>query len=110
MPANESSHKTNAPAPIPTSNLHLLNNTSIATDSDSMGNQHVFFQDSTGAVRHAIRLIQSNDWTIDEISPVPSGAKMHTPLTALIFTRSRVSEEEVSQICLQLKSSIIICN
>lgn len=75
-----------------------------------MGNQHVFFQDSTGAVRHAIRLIQSNDWTIDKISPVPSGAKMHTPLAALIFIRPRVLEEEVSQICLKLKSSVIICN
>lgn len=110
MLANESSHKADASAPIPASSLHLLNNTSIATDSDRMGNHHVFFQDSTGAVRHATRLIESNDWTIDTVSPVPSGAKMHTPLAALIFTRSRVSEEEVSQICLQLKSSIIIYN
>lgn len=65
----------------------LLNDTSIAATSAPNGNRHLFFQDYAGAIRHMIQYKNTElakTWTMSLTSPLPSGAKLYTPLAASI--------------------------
>ncbi|KAM0799383.1 hypothetical protein BDR22DRAFT_910741 [Usnea florida] len=84
---------TNPPTPSPTApqnhttepistTQYILNDTSLAAIVLSDGDRHVFFQDSNGSIRHAIRSASENQWTISISLNLSSRPKNHTPLAA----------------------------
>lgn len=62
----------------------LLDDTSIAAAVTLNGDRNLFFQDHTGAIRQVTRDASKSIW-VELGSPVPSGAKLHTPL-AIVYS------------------------
>lgn len=72
----------------------MLNDTSIAAAITLNGDRNLFFQDHTGAIRQATREASRGTW-IELGSPVPSGARLHTPLAIVYSTVD--GKDEVSR-------------
>ena len=58
----------------------ILNDTSLAATYDAYGNRYLFFQDSTGHIRGALRT--DNEWNTSLDLGINLNAKNHTPLAA----------------------------
>lgn len=72
----------------------MLNDTSIAAAITLNGDRNLFFQDHTGAIRHVTREASRGTWIVLG-SPVPSGARLHTPL-AIVYSNVD-GKDEVSR-------------
>ena len=62
----------------------ILNDTSLAASIVSNGDRHLFFQDSTGNIRRAVRTTAAGYWGMTAQTSNTSSARNHTPLSVTV--------------------------
>ncbi|MCJ1451780.1 hypothetical protein MMC28_002120 [Mycoblastus sanguinarius] len=63
---------------------YILNDTSLEAAILPNGDRHLFFQDSTGLIRRAIRSASTNSWNTGLHLSISSNAKNYTPLAVTV--------------------------